>query len=368
MSGRRLTLVVLAGLTVIPSMRALAQSPTDDVDAEGGAVDEGDPAQATKDPKLAKKLAAAAQQLAQKGDYSTRRNKLDEAKGFYEQAANAYGKAIEIGDDPNLYFDLATVEEKLGKLDLAVRHLARVIGAKSSVKPDVQKKAQLKYDDLSMQVGLVTLQVDPDVTSVSVAGEVLGTSPFNEPLVFMPGAYKLSFASDGYQPKDLDIKVEAGSEAERKISLEPIKIVVSPPREPGSEDETETPGVASPPSKLPLYVGGGVTVVAFGAFIVSGILAVGEHGTFVGADSTRAEREDARASGQSYALFSDIMLGTTLVAAGFTTYWYMFKYRKGNAKATETSSAGRAATTMSKVDIVPWVQPSASGLSVAGTF
>lgn len=378
MSGRRLALVVLAGLAVIPLTAARAQAPEGKPDIEmepegsaaGSAVDpdEGDPGPVVKDPKLAKKVANAAAQLAQKGDYSTKRNKPDEAKAFYEQAQIAYAKAIETGDDLNLYFDLAAVDEKLGKLDVAVRHLRLVVGAKAGVKPDVQKKAQTKLDDLSMLVGLVMLQVEQDGTTVSVGGAVLGKSPFSDPLVFMPGGYKLSFESDGYQPKDVEIKVEAGSEAERKIELEPIKIVVAPPRTPDGNETPETPTVSGPPNKLPLYIGGGVTAVAFGAFIVSGILAVSEHGTFVGTDVTRNEREDARASGQNYALFSDIMLGTTLVAAGFTAYWYLYKYRKGNAKPADGSGASPLAPTMSKVDIVPWVQPSASGLSVAGSF
>jgi len=379
MGGRRLALVVLSALAVMP-LHAMAQTPQGEPDIEieepGGAPapapepapDDGEPAAVVKDPKLAKKLASAAAQLAQKGDYSTRRNKPDEAKTFYENAATAYEKAIEAGDDANLYYDLALVDEKLGKPDAAVRHLRVLLAAKAGVKPDVTKKAQAKHDELTMNVGLVLLQIDQDGTTVSVAGTVLGKSPFTESLVFMPGTYTLSFESDGYQPKDVEIKVEAGSEAERKIELEPIKIVVAPPRDPDAKDTTGEPAVAKPPSKLPLYIGGGITAAALGAFVIGGILAVSEHGTFVGTSTTRNDREDARASGQNYALFSDVMLGTTLVAAGFTTYWYLFKYRKGNAKPADGTGASPLAPTMSKVDVVPWVQPFASGLSVAGSF
>jgi hypothetical protein len=375
MGGRRLALVVLSVLAVTPLSVAMAQGAEGEPDIEmeppadpAKSPDDGEPAAVVKDPKLAKKLAAAAAQLAQKGDYSLRKAKADEAKGFYEQASTAYLKAIETGDDPNLYFDLAAVDEKLGKLDVAVRHLRIVVTAKAGVRPDVTKKAQTKLDDLAMKVGFVTLQIEQDGTIVSVAGAELGKSPFKEPLVFMPGAYTLAFESDGYQPKDVEIKVEAGSEAERKIELEPIKIVVAPPRTPGESETTETPTVSGPPSKLPLYIGGGITVAAFGACVVGGILAVGQHSTFVAADTTRNGRLDAQASGQNYALFSDIMLGTTLVAAGFTTYYYLFKYRKGKAKEADTQSTSPLAPTMSKVDLVPWVQPSASGLSVAGSF
>jgi len=369
MSGRRLALVVLSALVFAPAV-ARAQ---DDIEMEPDAPaepppDDGEAPAIVKDPKLAKKLAAAAAQLAQKGDYATRKTKPDEAKAFYEQASTAYTKAIESGDDLNLYYDLAVVDEKLGKLDVAVRHLRFVVAATGNVKADIKKKAQLKHDDLTMKVGLVSLQVEQDGTTVTLAGTVLGKSPFAEPLVFLPGSYTLTFESDGYQPKDVEIRVEAGSEAERKIELEAIKIVVAPPRQPDGSETTVEPSVVKPPSKLPLYIGGGITVAAFGAFIVGGILAVGEHGTFVAADSTRNERLDAQASGQNYALFSDVMLGTTIVAAGFTTFWYLFKYRKGNAKAAESPSTSPLAPTMSKVDVLPWVQPSASGFSVAGTF
>ncbi|MDB4964106.1 MAG: hypothetical protein JWP01_4105 [Myxococcales bacterium] len=374
MSGRRLALVVLAALTV-PGTHALAQSPAPgegdiDMNAETPPGDApsnpAEPAPIVKDPKLAKKLHAAGQQAAQKGDYSTRKNKAEEAKGFYEAAANAFQKAIETGDDPNYYFDLAVTEEKLGKLDLATRHLRTLLAAKEGVRPDVQKKAQAKFDDLTMKVGLVTLQVDPEGTTVSVGGASLGTSPFAEPLVFMPGSYTLSFESDGYQPKDVEIKVEAGSEAERKIELEPIRIVVTPP-EPYT-GPSEAPTVALSPSKVPLIIGGVVTVAALGTSIVTGLMAKGQHDTFVAADSTRTEREDARANGENYALLSDVMLGTTIVAAGFTAYWYVAKYRRGQDKAAAETSTSPNAPEMSKLDLVPWVQHDASGLTVMGAF
>jgi hypothetical protein len=374
MSGRRLALVVLAALTV-PWTQAMAQSPAPaegDIEMEpetppaDAPSDPAEPAAVVKDPKLAKKLHAAAQQAVQKGDYSTRRNKPDEAKGFYETAATAFEKAIEAGDDLNIYFELAATEEKLGKLDLATRHLRTLLAAKEGVKPDVQKKAQAKFDDLTMKVGLVTLQVDPDGTTVSVGGTALGKSPFAEPLIFMPGAYTLSFESDGYQPKDVEIKVEAGSEAERKIDLEAIKIVVTPPKP--YDDTAEAPVVAKAPSKLPLYIGGAVTVAALGTGIVTGILAVGQHNTFVAADSTRVEREDARVNGENYALLSDIMIGTTVVAAGFTAYWYVFKYKRGQNKPAAEQSTSPNAPEMSKLDLVPWVQHDASGLTVMGAF
>ena len=184
-----------------------------------------------------------------------------------------------------------------------------------------------------------------------------------EPIILMPGTYTLSFAADGFQPKDAELKVEAGSESERTIELDPIQVIVTPPPV-VDEAPVVAPVVAPAPSKLPLYVGGGVAVGAAGIGLITGILAVSRHGTFTAGDSTRTEREDARSSGQSLALVTDLALGTAVVAAGFTAYWYFVKYKPGKAKF----DAEGQASTMSKVDVVPWVQSEAGGFSVAGSF
>ena len=361
MRGCRLALAALLCFATSP---AFAQGEGGDIEmgAEGEAPAESEPPAVVKDPKLAKKLQQAAVKATQQGDYAARRNKADDAKAHYETAATAYTKAIETGDDKNLYYDLALVEAKLGKLDLAVKHLQIVIKPDAGTKPDVVKKATTKFDELSMQVGFVTLEVDPEATTVSIAGAEVGTSPLAEPLVLMPGTYTLTFASDGYQPKDVELVVEAGSETERKIELEPIKIVVAPVSERPVEEE---PVVTPPaPSKLPLYVGAGVTGAALVTTVITGIMAVGEHDTFTAEDSTRRERDDAQAAGKNLALVSDIALGTTIVAAGFTAYWYFAKYKPAQRKYAET----RPSDATAKVHVVPWVQPATGGLSFAGSF
>lgn len=377
MSGRPLALAcVLAGLVAPPSARAQAPDPDAGEDAAGeiemepeAGADDGAPAEpppVIKDPKLAKKLASSALQLVRKGDYQARRKREDEAKAFYVDAIAAYKKAIETGDLVELNYELALVEEKLGRIDDAVRHLRLVVQATEGVRPDVQRKANAKHDELLMQVGVVNLQVQPEGATISIDGNQIGVAPLTETLVLMPGTYTLTFASDGYQPRDAELKVEAGSEIERSFELEPIQIVVEPVP---VEDDDPVPVSPPPrPSKAPLYVGGGVTVAALGVGIATGILAVGRHGTFTASDSTRAERDDAQSAGKRFALISDISLGTAVVAAGFTAYWYFAKYRPGLASA----ESARQSSEMSKLDLVPWVQRDAggvvSGLGVTGSF
>jgi hypothetical protein len=390
--GRRIALVVLAALVALPQAMAQPSEPDiemDPADAGSGSGSgsaapapapapdpDAPPAAAVvvpKDPKLAKKLQTTAQGLVQKGDYSTKKKKDDEAKGHYEAALNAYTKALELADDAQLLamrYETGLLLEKLGKFDLAAGHMRAVTRAKTAIKPDILKKATTKYDELSMKVGLVTLTVNTEGATISLNGAELGKSPLTEPLIFMPGTYTLSFAADGYQPKDSEIKVEEGSETERAIELEPIKIVVTPIN---TDPEPTLPDVKPKgPSLLPVYIGGGLTV-AFGVTsIITGIMATSQHSTFVAGDSSKVERDDAKANGKTLAHVTDALLVGTVVAGGFTAYWYFFKYRPAKKKLAEDPSApGRRdpnAPDISKVDVVPWVQTTGAGFSVLGSF
>lgn len=310
-----------------------------------------------KDPKVARKWQRAGDLLVRKGDQLMRQGKEPEAKQQYENAVTAYRKAIEASDDVTLHYQLAIAEDKAGLTPDAIKHVKLVLAAQG-VKPDVMKKAQAKLDELSMKVGLVQLTITPDGTQVSLEGQPIGEAPLAEPLVLMPGTHKVSLTAVGYQPKDVEIKVEAGSESERKIALEPVPVVTKPePEEPMPE-----PIVAPKhPSRLPLYIGGGAVVGLTLAATVTGIIAVGKHGTYTDTGASASERADARASGKTFAHVTDFCIVGAVGAAAFTVYWYQYKYRP-QARALAEHAA------QANVDVVPWVQARAGGLAVAGSF
>ncbi|MCW5806386.1 MAG: PEGA domain-containing protein [Deltaproteobacteria bacterium] len=317
-----------------------------------------------KDPAAARKWQIAAVQLVQRGDYFTRYKKLDDAKTQYENAVTAYLKAIEAGDDLQLIVDMAIIEEKLGRSDVAARHL-RAVAKNASAKPDVVKKAQAKLDEVATKIGVVTLTVNPPNTVITMNGNELGTAPLEAPLILMPGTYNLSFTAEGYQPKEAELNVEAGSESDRTIELDFITIIVEPPKP--KVVEVDLPPPVQKPSKVPLFVGGAATVGFLTAGVVTGILAVGQHGTFVAPGSKANERADAQANGRTLAHVTDAMLAGTLVAGAFTAYWYFAKYKKGPAKPKDEKRL-RDVPQMTKVDVLPWVQPDAGGLGFAGSF
>jgi hypothetical protein len=313
-----------------------------------------EPAAPVKDPKVAKKLFAAAQGFEKKGDQLAKQGKTDDAKAQFDQAVQAYQKAIEVGEDPSYTLALAVAEDKAGDPASAYKHVKALVALSPPPKPDVLKKAQAKLDELDGKVGKVTLTVIPDGTQIMIGGKTVGEAPMSEPLVLAPGTYTVSFAAVGFEPKDTELKVEAGSESERKIQLTAVKVPVKP-RE--IEPEPEAP-VVKAPNMLPVYVGGGATAVLLVTSIVYDFKAKHQHDIFTGKSTTTEDRLDARDNGKLFAHVADATLAGTIAAAAFTGYWYWFKIRPAQA----------AHEAQPKVGVAPWVQPDASGLTAFGSF
>ena len=230
--------------------------------------------------------------------------------------------------------------------------------------PALVKQAQAKFDDASTKVGLVTLAVVPDGTTIANGAVKLGKTPLAEPLILMPGTYTLTLSSDGYQPKTSEITVEAGSESERKIELEPVKMTVEkpPPGGGGGGDEPVAPVAGGPPTMLPVLIGAGAGGALFVASVITGLTARSWHNTFVAPNTSATERLDAHDAGRHWAHVTDACLVGALAAGGFAAAWYVLKVRGTAGKPTESTRE------VPKVDMIPWVQPGAGGVSLAGSF
>jgi tetratricopeptide (TPR) repeat protein len=368
MAGRRLALVTLAGLIAAAASRGAIAQPR-----EPAAPDESEPGQTgsaasapaapvaapVKDPKLAKKWLAAAQQLMQKGSYFAARNRPDDARPQFEDAVAAYQRAIDASGDPNVYLDLANAEDRLGKLDEAVKHLRRVTAEGSGARPEVIKKATARLQELLARVGVVTLVVTPPGASITLGGAEVGTSPLAGPLVLMPGTYTLAFQAVGFRPKEAEITVEPGREVERAIALDPVT-AIAPPIAPVAPGPAPDEGPRA--SKLPLYVGAGIAAAAALDATIFGVLAIAEHATFTGRATSGPDREVARTRGRRFALVADASFAAAAVAAGFTAYWYFYRY-KPHASGDRSARPAQA-----KLDVVPWVQPRSGGAAIAGWF
>ena len=385
MGDRRIALVcgsaLLASLVLVPA--GGAQPAGGDIEMEPEAVGSGsahapassataagsaatpatpaapaEPAAPAKDPKLAKKLFAAAQGFEKKADQLAKQNKPDDAKAQYTEAVNAYQKAIEQADvvDPAWTLALVGAEDKAGDMASAYKQAKALVALQPPPKADVLKKAQAKLDELDGKVGKVTLTVKPDGTQIMMGDKTVGEAPMTDALILSPGAYTISFAAVGFEPKDIELKVEAGSETDRKIELVPVKLKIKPHE---NEPEPDQP-VATAPNMLPLYVGGGATAVLLVTSIVYDFRAKHQHDIFTAKATAPKDRLDARDNGKLFAHVADATLVGAIGAAAFSGYWYWYKIRPAQAAMGKEKQA--------KVVPAPWVEPGAAGLVLGGEF
>lgn len=302
----------------------------------------------------ARKWIATAQLLVQKGAYLTARGRPGDARTQFAGAVAAYLRAIDIGGDANLYLDVAIAEERIGKLVDAVVHLRRAIDAEAT-RPEVIARATARLDALLRKVGVVTLSVAPDGASIVLAGVELGPAPLRDPLVLLPGTYRLALQAAGFQPRDVELTVESGS-VNHRVALERVPMIVHPL--PATVVDTASPA----PSAMPLYVGAGATALAATGAVIFGALAIGQHGTFTAAATPAPERADARDNGKRFALIADLSLGAAAIAAAATATWYLYSYRP------RRPADRPPAPVEAKLDVVPWVQSRSGGAALAGSF
>src|SRR4029079_16696754 len=87
--------------------------------------------------------------------------------------------------------------------------------------------------------------------------------------------------------------------------------------------------VAPPPapSRLPLWIGARVALTAAAGGGTFAGLAIREHTTLVRRTTLPGEREDAQRNGRLLAHLADAAMITAVAAAGFTAYWYFYRYR-----------------------------------------
>lgn len=394
MTGARLTTLIV--LTLAPALARAqpggeepvdlelepddAPAPDDDappdVDLPG---DEAPPADdgapVARDPKLARKLADGAAKFARKGDRLKRRKKDAEAQAEYDRAIAAYEKSFEMHPDPKVLVLAAAIDARAGRwLEAASRYERALAATEIPLDERGRASAQAALDDAHAHLGMVAMNVTPDGATIAIDGVDVGTAPLPKPLWLAPGEYAVTIRADGYVTLEAKLVAEEGSESERLFELQPVPVVVKPPRPP----PPPPPPLPDPPSKLLLYGGAGATALFTGLAVTTGVMALGEHGTFHDDGATAAAREDAQASGRRLTKMTDAFAAGALIAAGATAYYYLKIYKPGSARYERAArereemhdeySERRRRRATPRVVVVPSVEAGGGGLVIGGWF
>ncbi len=336
-------------------------TPDGDGDGDGDVAVEAPP---VRDPKLARKLRDGAAKFVKKADRLLKRKKVAEAHEIYRRAIEIYDKAFELDPAAVTLLTAGALEEKLELWYEAARRYERALAETEQPLDDKGRaRAQEALDRTKLYLGVLVVTVVPEGATVTLDGTPLGEAPLPTPLLLKPGEYTLALAMDGFVAFETKLVIEAGSESERTFELEPVPVVVEKPRPP---PPPPPPPLPPAPKKTVLYASAGATLGLLVGATVTGVLAVGEHGTFTDESLPEDERDAAQSSGKRMALLSDVFTAGTVVAAGFTAYYYLKVYKP---KAAERSAAEREREGWhDELSIVPVIDRDGGGLSVVGSF
>lgn len=259
------------------------------------------------------------------------------AKSDYDGALADYKAAYEAYPDNRIYYAIAGAEEKLGRHLDAFRHYSSILEEGGEVKPELRRDIQRRLEGVKKHLAAIRFAIEPSGATIFVDGHEIGTSPLAEPHWVKPGKHTYTIRARGYTEKVGAADLSPGEVSEEAVELERDAAPTPAAQKKPSDDDDDDEPVVAGPSRIPLIVGIGGTIVLAGATTFSGLLAVSEHDTFADDTQPFGDREEARSDGKRLALTTDILLAATLSAAAFTGYYYFGVYRPRKRQFEQTA-------------------------------
>jgi hypothetical protein len=137
-------------------------------------------------------------------------------------ALTKYGQAYGLSKDPRLLFDMAICERSLrayARMQSLLQQFVRESGSRISADDKATVDGALAA--IRNLVGTVKLTVDEPGANVAVDGELVGTTPLEQPLVLDLGKHRLVVTKAGYDQTERTIEIAGGSETSLGLTLPP---------------------------------------------------------------------------------------------------------------------------------------------------
>jgi hypothetical protein len=317
---------------------------------------------------LAAALAVAPSALAQPAPPAGAESSVD-ADELYRQGIQAFkdGKLPEAYDllsrawhekqSVDIAANLGVVEAKLEKWTAAAEHLSYALQL-YPVGGDQDARAVLeqRYREARRKVGAVRVSCDGQGADVSLDGQELGKAPITTEKFVEPGQRKFTAVLDGFEPGQMTVTVEPGSELTIEIKMGPKK--------PG-KDHRGPKGEHGEKPIWPIFVLAGVGAAGIG----SGI------GLLVMSESAKGDIEDSPCRSQSCApQYQDQVdsynlgrnAGAPLLTIGGLSLAGMIVYLAW--PSPKDDGDGPADVKKSATWILPSLGPNGGGLTVGGEF
>lgn len=300
-----------------------------------GAIAQGRDARSGDKKEAVRRLAAGDRKLA-RGDKLAARGKIEQAFAEFEAALAEYNAAYQAYADAQIFFPIAQAEQRLGRYLDALQHYQQLLAHADQLTAQVKSQVQVQLNEVKKNLAAVVLEVEPAGAVIRVDGREVARSPMSQPVFVEPGTHTLGVARSGFKTIEEKVDLAPGKELRRRIRLEQVTGTVEkkePPVVPPVVEPRPREPEPERPSAVPVWIGVGLTGALVIGGTATGFAALSKHGQFRDDALDETAREEARRDGKQLAGITDIVLGGALVAAGVTTYYYLWVYRPRAARA-----------------------------------
>lgn len=307
------------------------------------------------DKKAAVKHLAEGDRKLARGDKLQARGRIERAFAEYEDALSAYRAAYQAYPDPQIYFPIALAEQRLGRFIDALDHYRSLLD-EEDLPPRLREQVKAHLIEVKKNLAAVVFEVVPDGTQVLIDNKKVAETPMSQPVFIEPGRHTYALTRGGYTPIEGKVDLRPGKEMRKRVELERMPVVIeSPPPERQHVHTRHEPRA----SRVPLWVGLGVTGALAVAGAGTGIAALRRHSQYRDESLSDKQRNYARTRGQELARLTDVLLGGAVVGAAVTAYYYYAVLQPGRERRTEGQTS---------VEVVPSVGLGWAGVAALGRF
>lgn len=271
--------------------------------------------------------------------------------GDYKLSLIEFRRSYELSRNYRILYNIGQVNQQLGNYTKALNALAQYLSDGGAEIPDDRRaEVMTNVAVLQRRVAHVRLLSNVSAPELLVDGFPVELSS-DATITVDPGDHRIDVRKPGYQSAGTVVSLAAGDRSDIRLDLQKVQsqVVLAAPR------------FAPAPSERPstwLWVGWGTTGAAALGAGITGVLASMQANELAelrnSPSSTQEQRDDVGRRARSFAIASDVLTATAVVAGGASLYLTL--------RGSKAEAPDRAPAPTTRVSFAP------SGVSLHQTF
>jgi hypothetical protein len=192
----------------------------------------------------------------------------------YEAARVAFAQAYALEPLPQLLVNLGHMELRTARFVEGARHLSQAL-READIGVEERRKAEEALKAAEQKVGRVQIELNVDGATLVIDDDKVGTSPMIYAWYVEPGEHRVRASKKGYAPRDEVFGVSKAQTKTIRLSLEPMDDDAAETTAASAHGDSFFPKL-SERERIPLWIGGGLTLAGLGTGVAFALLASGD--------------------------------------------------------------------------------------------